>query len=454
MNFKDKKIAVIGAGVEGVSSVKYLIKKKADVTLFDEKSEDAFDANALNEAKNLPVELVFGGDYLSSFAKFDFVLRSPGVRPDIPVLVEARRKGSVVTSQTKLFFDICPAPIIGVTGTKGKGTTATLIYEVLKEAGKKVFLGGNIGKPPLDFLDKVTKDSLVVLELSSFQLIDCEKSPHMAVVLMITSEHQDWHTSDKEYVVAKKSIVRYQTKQDFVVINNDFTTAKKLGEASKAKKYYFSTKNTVERGAYIDKNFVVSVTNGWTTVANTGDIQIPGEHNLQNICATTAAGGILEISPQVISKVVSSFKGLPHRLEFVIEIGGVKFYDDSASTNPETAIAAIHSFKNPKILILGGSSKNSDFTKLSEEIAKNNVRAVILIGEEAKWLKAAIEKAGKFHGEIIKGLDKMEEITSRAKEISKTGDVVILSPACASFGMFGNYQERGDQFKEAVKSLK
>ena len=454
MNFKDKKVAVIGAGVEGVSSAKYLTKKKAAVTIFDDKSEDAFDIKALNEAKNLPVELVFGGDYLSSFAKFDFIFRSPGVRPDLPVLVEAKRKGSVITSQTKLFFDICPAPIIGVTGTKGKGTTSTLIYEVLKAAGKKVFIGGNIGKPPLDFLDKVTKDSLVVLELSSFQLIDCEKSPHIAVVLMITSEHQDWHTSDKEYVTAKKSIVKYQTKQDFVVANSDYTIAKKLGEASAAKKYYFSTKNKVDRGAYTDKNFVVSVTNGWATVANIGDIQIPGEHNLQNICAATATGGILEISPQVISKVVASFKGLAHRLEFVTEVGGVKFYNDSASTNPETAVAAIHSFKNPKILILGGSSKNSDFTKLSEEIVKNNVRVVILIGEEAKRIKAAIEKAGKFHGEIIEGLEKMEEVTSRAKEISQTGDVVILSPACASFDMFGNYPERGDQFKEAVKSLK
>ena len=450
MNFKDKKIAVIGAGVEGVSSASYLYKEGAGVTIFDEKSEDEFDTSALNKAKNLPVELVFGGDYLSSFAKFDFIFRSPGVRTDLPVLVEARRKGSVVTSQTKLFFDTCPAPIIGVTGTKGKGTTSALIYEILKAAGRKVFLGGNIGNPPLDFIDEVTTDSIVILELSSFQLMDLEKSPHIAVVLMVTREHQDWHSSEAEYVAAKESIVKYQTEQDYVAINSDFTTSEKLGDASKAKKYYYSTREPVERGAYIDKGFVASVTNGWATIINTKDIQILGEHNLQNICAAVTVGGILEIPPQIISRAVVGYRGLPHRLEFMTEVDGVKFYNDSASTTPETAIAAIRAFKNPKILILGGSSKKSDFTQLTGEIVRSNVKGVILIGEEARRIKDSIEKKGKFSGKIIEGLGEMEGIVSKAKEVSQSGDVVILSPACASFDMFSNYQERGDQFRKAI----
>jgi UDP-N-acetylmuramoylalanine--D-glutamate ligase len=452
MNFKNKKIAVIGAGVEGVSSASYLIEKGAKVTLFDEKNEDELGSERNAKIKALKVQRVFGKNYLAALSDFDYIFRSPGVRPDLPVLGEARRKGSVVTSQTKLFFDMCPAPIIGVTGTKGKGTTSALIYEILKATGKKAFLGGNIGNAALDFIDEVTTDSIVILELSSFQLIDCEKSPHIAIVLMITSEHQDWHSSKAEYVAAKKSIVKHQTKQDSVAINSDYLTSKKLGEASKASKYYFSIKKPVDRGAYIDKDFVVSVIDGWTTIVNTKDIQIPGEHNLQNVCAAVTVGGILEIPPQIISKAVTSFKGLPHRLEFVAEIDGTKFYNDSASTVPETATAAIRAFKNPKILILGGSSKKSDFTQFAGEIVKSNVKGIILIGEEARRIKDSIEKNGKFSGKIIEGLDKMEGIVSKAKEVSQSGDVVILSPACASFDMFSNYQERGDQFRKVVVS--
>jgi len=450
MDLKNKKVAVIGAGVEGLSTLEFLTKKGVEVYLLDQKNQSNIEGRCLDKIKKLGVKGTFGDNYLDGLNQFDVIVRSPGVHPTLPQLAQARSKGVEITSQTKLFFEMCPVPIIGVTGTKGKGTTSTLIYEILKAAGKKVFLGGNIGKPPLDFIDQVTNDSLVVLELSSFQLIDLEKSPHIAVVLMIANEHQDWHGSVNEYLKAKENVVRHQRKDDFVIINADFASSKKLGELSAANKYYFSTYKPVERGSYVDKDFIVSVTNGWTTIAQLSDIKIPGEHNLQNICAAVAVSGVLEISPSVVQKAVTSFKGLSHRLEFVAEKGGARFYNDSASTIPETATAAIKSFKNPKILILGGSSKKSDFTQLVRTIAEEDVKAVILIGEEAGRIKESIHKSGRFSGQIIEDLKDMKDVVEKAHDSAKKGDVVLLSPGCASFDMFTNYKDRGDQFKRAV----
>jgi len=452
MDLKGKKIAVIGAGVEGISTVNYLVSNGAKVSLLDKKSISDFETEKIAKLNNLPVQLVLSKDYLANLASFDIIIRSPGVKLDLPEIIAAKAKGVTISSQTKLFFSRCPCPIIGVTGTKGKGTTSSLIFRILKSAGKKVFLGGNIGTPPLDFADQVTADSLVVLELSSFQLADLDKSPEISVVLMITSEHLDWHKDTAEYFKAKESIVRYQNENDFVVINNDFQTSKKLGAQSRAKKYYFSTKGPVEKGAYLEKEFIVSVTNGWTTILKTEDVLIPGLHNLQNICAAVAVAGILGVKPEIIGQEVKIFKGLPHRLELVGKEVGTTFYNDSASTTPETAIAAIKAFRETKIVILGGSSKNSDFTELGKTVIENNVKAVILIGEESKRIKKTIQKAGSFSGELVEGLKTMKEIVAKAREIAVPGDIVILSPACASFGMFKNYEDRGNQFKQAVIS--
>ena len=453
MDFKDKKIAVLGVGVEGISTTKYLLSKGAVPVLFDRKKTREFEKTTGEEIRKLGARTFFGQEYLEPIKDFDLIFRSPGVRPDLPLLQAAEKKGAEITSQTKLFFDLCPAPIIGITGTKGKGTTSALIYDILKVAGKKVFLGGNIGNPPLAFLDKVTPDSIVVLELSSFQLIDINKSPHICVVLMVTSEHLDWHRGEDEYIKAKTQITKYQTAKDFAVINADYPTSREIGEISKARKYYFSTKKPVENGAYIDQGFVVLVTNGWTSIVKTSDIKLIGEHNLQNIAATTVVAGLLEIPPDTIAKAIKAFTGLPHRLEFVGEVSSVKFYDDSASTTPETAIAAVRAFENPKILILGGASKHSDFTLLGEAIVQNNVKAAILTGEEAVRIRDSIDSAGGFSGKIIEGPSDMKQIVQKAKTLSEPGDIILLSPACASFDMYKNYMDRGDQFKAAVRSL-
>ena len=453
MDLKNKNTAVIGAGIEGISAVKYLAKKGAQIHLLDKKNKDDIDPRILEEIRRLKVNFKFGPNYLDSLQDFEIIFRSPGIRPDLVELINAKEKGIQISSQIKYFFDHCPATIVGITGTKGKGTTSVLAHEILKEANKKVFLGGNIGNPPLDFLDKVTEDCVVVLELSSFQLMDLEKSPHIAVVLSTTSEHMDWHSNTNEYISAKKNMLKYQTEDDFAIISKDSPLAKEIGDSSAAKKYYASINGAVNRGAYLENDEIILITGSKVPIANVNDVQLLGAHNLQNILAAVVVAKLLEIQPDSISKTITTFKGLPHRLEFVKEVGGVKYFDDSASTNVETAIAAINSFENPEILILGGASKNSDFTSLGQEVAKKNIKSVILIGEEANKIQKSIERSGKFSGEIVTGLKKMEEVVKETQQLASSGDIVLLSPACASFDMFKNYQDRGDKFKQAVNFL-
>jgi UDP-N-acetylmuramoylalanine--D-glutamate ligase len=452
MDFDSKKIAVIGAGLEGLSSAEFFSKQGACVFVLDQKGEGEIEKEKLEKITQFAKKFIGGSDYLKNLSGYDIIVRSPGIRRDLPEIIDAEKKGAIVTSQTKLFFDLCPGKIIGVTGTKGKGTTSSLIYDILKEAGSEVFLAGNIGKPPLDLIDGVSEKSLVVLELSSFQLIDLEKSPHIAVVLMITSEHLDWHKNSEEYTKSKESIVKFQEENDFVVVNSDFDQSKRIGNLSKAKKYYFSTKSKVERGAFVENSRVFISDGELKEVLNTQEVRIPGEHNLQNITAAITVADVLGIQIEKIKDAVKAFKGLPHRLEFVGDKNGISFYNDSASTNPETAIAAIRSFENPKILILGGSSKNSDLKELGEVITAENVKAVILIGEEAKRIKQSIKEAN-FGGQIVEGIGQMRDIVSKAFELARDGDIVILSPACASFDQYKNYSDRGEKFKLAIREL-
>mgnify|MGYP001606461292 CR=1 FL=1 len=428
IGFKNKRIAV-WEGIEGLSSAKYLKGKGAKVTILDRKD---------------------GEDYLKNLNQYDFIVRSPGVKPNLLKDVNQAK----ITSQTKLFFDLCPCPIIGVTGTKGKGTTSSLIYEMLKKDGQDAYLGGNIGKPPLDFLDKLSPQSIVVLELSSFQLIDLNKSPHIAVMLMTTSEHLDWHKDIKEYVDAKRNILRFQKAGDFAVINKDYPASNESDMETSAKIFQISRERVGEQGCFIEGNKIVVNRDGRREdIILTDEILLPGRHNLENVCAAVMVALISHVKIPTIVSVLKTFKGLEHRLELVREINSVRYYDDSFSTTPETAIAAIEAFKNPEILILGGSSKNSDFTELGRVISSSsNIKAIIGIGVEWERIKKSI----KYHVSSIKyiaGLKTMKEIVQKASEIASKGDVILLSPACASFDMFKNYKDRGEQFKREVKKI-
>ena len=393
--FKGKKIAVLGLGIEGLSSAVFLSKRGAIVSVLDQKRENQLDQSLLKILRESDIEILGGEEYLKNLLKYNLVVRSPGVKLELLKKFVSENK---ITSQTKLFFDLCPCPVIGVTGTKGKGTTSSLVYEMLRKQGFDVYLGGNIGKPPLDFLDKLNTQSKVVLELSSFQLQDLTKSPHIAVVLMMTSEHLDYHKDTNEYVKAKKNILRFQTKDDLAIINKDYPASNESGIHTEGKVFQVSRIGKVKEGCFVENGkILVSISKGrFTTekveIIKTKDILLPGEHNLENVCAAIMAALLSSVSKKNIIKVLKTFKGLEHRLELVGEVNGVRFYDDSFSTIPETAIAAIQAFKNPEILILGGSSKNSDFKELGEVISSaSNIKAIIGIGVEWPKIKSKIK---------------------------------------------------------------
>jgi len=398
-------------------------------------------------------------EYFNNLDAYDLILRSPGIK-----LSYLQNLGDKVTSHTKIFFDLCPCKIIGVTGTKGKGTTSSLIYEMLKLEGKDAYLGGNIGTPPLSFLEKLKKDSIVVLELSSFQLQDLTKSPNLAVVLMVTREHlapdrkegthQNYHSSVEGYIDAKRNILRYQTESDFAIVNKDYPASRESDVHTAGQIFYASREDKVVEGCFV-KNGKVTVRRGGVEegIVETSKILLPGKHNLENVCAATMAAVLAGVDRKNIAQVLRTFKGLEHRLELVAEKNGVRYYDDSFSTTPETAIAAIEAFEVSEILILGGSSKKSDFKELGQVIfEKPNIKAIIGIGEEWEKIKEAIghQRAGI---EYIEDCKNMADIVAAASKIAESGNVVLLSPACSSFDMFENYKDRGEQFKKEVNNL-
>ncbi|MFC1625560.1 UDP-N-acetylmuramoyl-L-alanine--D-glutamate ligase [Patescibacteria group bacterium] len=411
---KKKNVAILGYGIEGKDVKKFIKSRGLKVDILDRKYDKY---------------------YLKDLDKYDTIIRSPGVYRYSPELVKAEKAGVEITSAIKIFFDLCPGKIIGVTGTKGKGTTSTLIYEILKNAGYNVYLAGNIGKPYLELLPRLTKKSWVVMEMSSFQLIDMQKSPVISVVLNITSDHLDWHKSQKEYVEAKKNIVKYQLKNDWAVLNKDYKKSESFEKYTKARVIFFS-KNKLEN-------------------EYRKDLLLRGVHNLENIAAAVAVGKILKIKSEIMLDTVRSFKGLEHRLELVRRVNGVTFYNDSFATGPQPTIAAIKSFTEPITIILGGSKKGLNYKELGKAIKMTkNIKNIILIGTTASKI---VKSLGNKETDIKiynLGFTPMKEIVAKAYHVSKKGSVVILSPASASFDMFENYKDRGNQFKKAVLALK
>ena len=433
VDFKGKKVAVIGLGIEGRDAINFLLEKGADVTLFDKNEVSDLSFDGIDKDR---IGIVAGENYLKDgLSGFEFVVRSPGVYRFIPEIVEAESRGVEITSAIKIFFEECPAKIIGVTGTKGKGTTSTLIYEILKSAGKDVYLSGNIGKPYLGLLPALKEDSWVVLEMSSFQLMDMKVSPHISVVLNITEDHLDWHKDRNEYVSAKANIVKYQSQSDFAVVNEEYETSRNFANLTKAMSTLFS-KNKLE--AKFKEGLLLR-----------------GEHNLENIAAAVTVGKCIGVSEETILETVRNFKGLEHRLELVAEVDGKTFYNDSFATGPQPTIAAVNSFTEPETLILGGSDKGLDYKELGNAIAaKGNVKSVIVIGDTRKKISEALDGEGAGINILDLEYSPMDEIVKKAFEITPDGGVIVLSPGAASFDMFENYKDRGVQFKNSVAKLK
>lgn len=451
INLNDR-IAVLGFGIEGKDVTQYLQKKGCrDITVLDRKEIGELDLGGVDTSK---LKFVTGTDYLKDgLDVYKLIFRSPGVYRYLPEITKAEKEGSKITSNIKLFFDEFKGITIGVTGTKGKGTTSTLIYEILKRSFKNVYLSGNIGSPPLSILDVTNDKSISVLELSSFQLMDLEKSPDIAVVLNITSDHMDWHKDQNEYIDAKKNIVKHQDKSSFKVLNYDYETSRSLESLSRSRNMFFSKQNIVE-GVYVLNGKIYSNFGKKVLIGSTSKLLLRGVHNWENICAAVCAAQIAGASITDIKSVVFSFKGLEHRLELVRDVKGIKFYNDSFSTNPQTTTAAVDSFSEGITLILGGYDKGLDFEDMVKHLCKTrNLKNIVLIGDVEQKLYNLLLKHG-FSNFIVKmGKGDIRDIVNKCYELSKKGDVVLLSPACASFDMFKNYKERGNEFKNAVSNL-
>lgn len=449
------KIIIAGYGVEGISNLIYFRQKfpDAEFVVADERPVD--------KLPTIPdgVKLISGKNAFSEqLGDADLVVRTASLPPRN---IETRGK---IWSATNEFFQECPALIIGVTGTKGKGTTCSLITSILRQAGQTVHLVGNIGMPALDVLPKIKKDDIVVYELSSFQLWDLEKSPHIAVVLMIEPDHLNVHADFADYLNAKKNIRCHQHLGDVCLYHptNKYAqevAATPLGRLPDTDDNHGDTLDFAQRYAIPDDDQVY-VQDGYFCVQNrqicsTSHLRLPGAHNLENACAAMSAVTELPITVanEQYAAGLESFTGLPHRLKFIAEKNGVQYYDDSISTTPGSAIAALKAFTEPKILILGGSDKGADYTELAQEIARQQMRAVIVNGANASEIIEILHKNEVSCQVVQLEMAAMPTVVEAAANQAQSGDVVILSPAAASFDMFKSYNDRGEQFVTAVEKL-
>ncbi|MCB2361883.1 UDP-N-acetylmuramoyl-L-alanine--D-glutamate ligase [Clostridium estertheticum] len=447
---KGKKVGVVGIGVSNIPLIHFLVKLQATVTAFDKKNQSMLGAVAI-DLKEDGVKLILGENYLNDLTGFDVIFKTPSMRIDNPALLRAKQEGTYITSEMEEFIKYCPAKTFGVTGSDGKTTTTTIIYNILKREGYKTWVGGNIGNPLFANIEEITKDDKVVLELSSFQLMTMNVSTDVAVVTNLSPNHLDIHKNIEEYIDAKKNIFKYQSEQDLIILNKDNDLTYELRKEAVGRVKYFSIIDKVEDGAYFQDNklFIMN-----KLVCNLDEIKLKGMHNVQNLltafCATKEDASVASMR-----KVATDFIGVEHRGEFVREVEGVKYYNDSIASTPTRTIASLKAFEKPVILIAGGYDKKIPFEPLAEE-AYLNIKTLILVGATKHKIKEVFEsvlKEKKIFLEIIL-VEDFNEAILKAKLIAKPGDIVTLSPACASFDMFKDFAARGNKFKEIVMALK
>lgn len=443
---KDKSIAVIGIGVSNLPLIRLLAGEGCDVTACDKRSAQAL-GDVFGELSLLGVKFKLGEDYLSEL-NFDVIFRTPGLHPMF--LDKAKEQGSLVTSEMEAFFALCPCRIIAVTGSDGKTTTSTLISELLKAEGYKVHLGGNIGKPLLCDVPQMSKDDVAVLELSSFQLHSMVCHPNVSVITNISPNHLDVHPSYEDYQVAKKSIFTGQDVNDRLVLNLDNEITASYADEAISSVSFFSRFKDVEAGCCIKDDAIYL--NG-EKIVDKSDILLPGEHNVENYMAAIAATDGL-VSKSSIVSVAKNFGGVEHRIELVRVHKGVRYYNDSIASSPSRTVAGLKSFKEKTILIAGGYDKKIGFEPLAEEAIKS-VKALYLCGHTAEKIKNAVESAEGYDASMlpIYVFDDFTETVLAAAASASEGDVVIMSPACASFDKFKNFAERGKRFKEIIGGL-
>ena len=453
-----RKVAIIGMGVSNIPLLDYFYEKHSKVTVFDNRTIDEIDKNAVGKIEQYGFEYFFGEDNLKHLKGFDIIFRSPSCMPFIKEIKEEVERGAILTTEIEMVLKLTPAKTIGITGTEGKTTTTSLIYEILKSAGHNCFLGGNIGKPIFTQIKDMRPDDFVILEMSSFQLIDMDVSPDVSLVTNIYPDHLNIHSSYEEYQDAKKNIFKHQNDNGIVVLNNDNDITKLFAKEVNGKVIFFSSKEKLQDG-YIydvaDGNIKYCEDGVRRHLVNKAQIKLRGIHNYENICAALAVTSKFVDMEKAIN-AVKQFIGVEHRLEFVKEIDGVKYYNDSIGTSQASTIAGLNAFDENIILLAGGSDKGLDYKEVGEAIAKN-VGTLILCGPTSQKIEEATNQAlSKL--EINKSIEiynvnNLEEAVKLAKEKSKLGDIVLLSPASASFDAFKIFAERGNKFKEFVNNL-
>lgn len=454
-DMKGKKIAFIGVGVSHTDLIKLFLKKGLDVTVCDKKSAEQMKEH--DELNALGAKFSLGEGYLDGMAEgcYDVVFRTPGMYYNNDVLTAARAHGTAVTSEMESFFDLCPCPIYAVTGSDGKTTTTTIIAELFAAEGKTVHKGGNIGRALLPIIEDVKEDDVAVVELSSFQLISMRKSPDVAAITNITPNHLNVHKDMQEYIDSKANLLLHQNAFSKAVLSMDNETARDLAPLARGQLAYFSRRQTVENGSFLNENGILCYNDYGkvTEVLDMKDIRIPGMHNVENyLTAIAVTWG--KVSIDTVRKVAKEFPGVEHRIELVRELDGVKYYNNSIASSPTRVIACLNTFAQKQIMIMGGSDKGISFEPMADLVCEK-VKLLILMGQTKEKIRDAVMASAKFAEsglEIIIVKDMQEAVeTAHARAVS--GDIVSLSPACASFDMYRMFEDRGNHFKSIVNAL-
>ncbi len=453
-SIKGKRVCFVGIGTSNLPLIELFAKKGAVVSACDRQSYEALGDNA-KRAEKAGAQLILGDDYLSNIDT-DILFRSPGTPFYKPELEALKKKGVVVTSEMEVFFDLCPCKIIAVTGSDGKTTTTTIISELLKAAGKTVHLGGNIGTPLLPIIESIGEDDYAVVELSSFQLISMRKSPDIAVVTNLAPNHLDIHKDMDEYIESKRNIVLHQNAFSKAVLNLDNEISDSFSKDVRGKLVKFSRRNTVENGAYLDNDTIFYNDYGKITeIMSYKNIRIAGMHNVENyLAAISAVWGI--VNTDTIVEVAKTFGGVEHRAEFVRELDGVEYYNDSIASSPTRTIMGTLSLYDEKIIVIaGGYDKHIPYEPLGPVIC-DKVKLLILLGDTAPKIEKAVKESENYkeNNPVIIKVDNMEQAVEAARKHAQKGDRVSLSPASASFGLYKNFVERGNHFKSIVNNLK
>lgn len=450
MDIKGKRFLVVGAGRSGIAVAGFLLRKGAVVILTDNREIVSL-GNALDELVQAGLQTALGKYPDVREGAFDAVVVSPGVPPDVPPVALARQYGIPVLGELELAYRFASAPMVAITGTNGKTTTTTLVGEIFRAAGLRTMVGGNIGLPLVDVVEEYGPSDVIVAEVSSFQLETADHfRPRVAVILNITPDHMDRHGTMDNYTAAKARIFARQGPADFTVLNYDDPRTRALADSTGGKVIFFSYKHNLEEGVFVYGGMITVCLNGIDTdIVPVREVAIPGLHNLENAMAAVAVACVLGVAPEVLARTLRSFPGVEHRLEAVAQKNGVLYVNDSKGTNPDASIKALEAYDHPIVLLAGGRNKGNDFTEYARLI-KQKVRVLVVLGECAGEIEQAARAAG--CNNILRAPD-FREAVIMAHTSARPGDVVLLSPACASWDMFNNYEERGDLFREIVNSL-